>query len=106
MKTHVYSWRVRSERKAALEEIARRQNRTVSDLLDEAVDQWLGERMDVEEEEALQRRLRRAAASAIGSIAGGDPNRAEQSRARLRAMLAARRGERSQAIEPECSREA
>lgn len=96
MKTEVYSWRLESERKAALEEIARRQNRTVSDLLDEAVDQWLGERVDAEQEEALQQRLRQAAASAIGSVAGGNPDRAEQSRTRLRAMLMARRKKRGQ----------
>jgi len=91
MKTEVYSWRLRSERKAALEEIARRQKRSVSDLLDEAVDQWLQERVAPEHEEALQQRLRQAAASAIGSVSGGDPDRAAQSRARLRAMLADRR---------------
>lgn len=96
MKTHVYSWRLQSGRKAALEEIARRQNRSVADLLDEAVDQWLSERVDTEKEEALQQRLRQAAATAIGSVAGGDPDRAEQARTRLRAMLATRRDRRSQ----------
>jgi hypothetical protein len=94
MKTQVYSWRLKSERKAALEEIARKRNRAVSELLDEAVDQWLSEQSDVENEEALQQRLRQAAAPAIGSIAGGDPERAEQSRARLRVLLAARRNKR------------
>ena len=91
MKTQVYSGRIKSERKAALEDIARKQNRPVSDLLDEAVDQWLSGQADIEGEEALQQRLRRMAAPAIGSIAGGDPERAEQSSARLREMLAARR---------------
>ena len=95
MKTPVYSWRIKSERKAALEEIARKRKRAVSELLDEAVDQWLSEQSDVENQEALQQRLRQAAAPAIGSIAGGDPERAEQSRARLRALLAARRRTRS-----------
>ena len=95
MKTQVYSWRIKSERKAALEEIARKRKRAVSELLDEAVDQWLSAQSDVENQEALQQRLRQAAAPAIGSIAGGDPGRAEQSRARLRALLAARRRKRS-----------
>ena len=90
MKTQVYSWRIKSERKAALEEIARKRKRAVSELLDEAVDQWLSEQSDVENQEALQQRLRQAAAPAIGSIAGGDPERAEQSRARLRALLGRR----------------
>ena len=94
MKTQVYSWRLKSERKAALEEIARKRKRAVSELLDEAVDRWLSEQSDVENEEALQQRLRQAAAPAIGSIAGGDPERAEQSPARLRALLAARRKKR------------
>lgn len=94
MKTQVYSWRLKTERKTALEEIARKQNRAVSELLDEAVDRWLSGQADVENEEALQRRLRQAAAPAIGSIAGGDPERAEQSRTRLRALLAARQRRR------------
>jgi predicted DNA-binding protein len=95
MKTEVYSWRLKSERKAALEDIARKRSRAVSELLDEAVDVWLSEQTDLENEEALQQKLRQAAAPAIGSIAGGDPERAEQSHARLRAKLAARQKKRS-----------
>lgn len=89
MKTQVYSWRLSSERKAALEEIARKQNRAVSELLEEAVNQWLSGQSGLESEEALQQKFRRAAAPAIGGIAGGDPERAEQSATRLRAKLAA-----------------
>jgi hypothetical protein len=95
MKTEVYSWRLKSERKVALEEIARKRSRAVSDLLDEAVDRWLSEQADLDDEDALQQKLRQAAAPAIGSIAGGDPERSEQSRARLRAKLAARQKKRS-----------
>ena len=95
MKTEVYSWRLKSERKAALEEIARKRGRAVSELLDEAVDQWLSEQTDLDNEEALQQKLRQAAAPAIGSISGRDPERAEQSRARLRAKLESRRKKRS-----------
>lgn len=91
MKTEVYSWRVKPERKASLEEIARKQNRTVAELLDEAVDQWLGAQASARDDEVLQRKLREAAAPAIGSIAGGDPKRAERSRGTLRAKLAAKR---------------
>jgi predicted transcriptional regulator len=94
MKTQVYSWRLKSERKAALEEIARKRSRAVSELLDEAVDRWLSEQAGAENEEALQQKLRQAAAPSIGSIAGGDPERAAQSRAKLRAMLAARQKKR------------
>jgi hypothetical protein len=95
MKTEVYSWRLKSERKVALEEIARKRSRAVSDLLDEAVDRWLSEQADLDDEDALQQKLRQAAAPAIGSIEGGDPERSEQSRARLRAKLAARQKKRS-----------
>jgi hypothetical protein len=95
MKTEVYSWRLKSERKVALEEIARKRSRAVSELLDEAVDRWLSEQADLDDEEALQQKLRQAAAPAIGSIAGGDPERSEQSRARLHAILAGRRKKRS-----------
>lgn len=94
MKTQVYSWRLKSERKAALEEIARRQNRAVSELLDEAVDRWIGEQVGAADEEELQRRLRQAASRVIGSISGGDPERAEQARMRIRALLHTRRSRR------------
>jgi hypothetical protein len=66
----------------------------VSELLDEAGDRWLSEQGNAENEEALQQSIRQAVAPAIGSIAGGDPERAEQSRTRLRAMLAARQRKR------------
>jgi hypothetical protein len=94
MKTSVYSWRVSSQRKAALEEVARKRNKPVAELLDEAVDRWLGEQDNQEDEEARQQRLHAAAASAFGRVAGGDPNRAERARATIRAKLRERRSSR------------
>jgi len=94
MKTSVYSWRVSPQRKAALEEVARKRNKPVAELLDEAVDRWLSEQEDGEGEEARQQRLRAAAARAFGRISGGDPNRAERARATIRAKLRERRGSR------------
>jgi hypothetical protein len=90
MKTTVYSWRLSTDRKAALEHLARKQKRSVSELIDQAVVRLLADDSDAEGE-ALQRKLRKAAGEAIGRIAGGDPNRAAHARARIREKLKRRR---------------
>jgi hypothetical protein len=95
MKTTVYSWRVSRERKAALEELARKQKRSVAELLDEAVGRMLREQAQREDDGEAQRRLHRAAAAAVGRIAGGDPRRAERARTTLREKLALRRARRA-----------
>jgi predicted transcriptional regulator len=93
MKTTVYSWRVTLERKAALEELARKQKRSVAELIDEAVKQWLESEAANDGDEAAQEEIRRSAARSIGSIAGGDSRRAEQASARVRQKLLRRRNE-------------
>jgi predicted transcriptional regulator len=93
MKSTVYSWRVSEERKAALERLARRQKRSVAELIDSAVVRLLQEDPGHEGDAELQRKLRRAAAPAIGRIAGGDPERATQARSRIREKLLRRRRE-------------
>lgn len=90
MKTTVYSWRLSEERKAALEQLARKQKRSVSELIDQAVVRLLAQDSDADGEE-LQRKLRQAAGHAIGRIAGGDPNRAADARSRIREKLQRRR---------------
>jgi predicted transcriptional regulator len=87
MKTTVYSWRVSPERKAALESLARKQKRSVAELLDDAVGRLLQEQAEREDDDEMQRRLRLAAMRAIGRIAGGEPSRAERARATLREKL-------------------
>jgi hypothetical protein len=95
MKTAVYSWRVSRERKAELEELARKQKRSVAELLDEAVERMLREHAQREDEQETQRRLHRAAARAIGRIRGGDPNRAENARMVLHQRLQQKRSRKA-----------
>ena len=42
----------------------------------------------MEDEGEIQRRLHDAAAPCVGSVSGGDPNRAQEARERVRATLA------------------
>lgn len=85
-KTDVYSWRLDSSTKAALEDAARERKASVAAILDEIVEDWLSRRTsgsDAEEQRALHRAARRY----IGAIEGGDPRRAETSRERVRERL-------------------
>jgi len=85
-KTDVYSWRLDSSTKAALEDAARERKASVAAVLDEIVEDWLSRRpggSDAKE----QRNLHRAAGRYVGAIEGGDPRRAEASRERLRERL-------------------
>jgi hypothetical protein len=75
-KSEVYSWRLTSDRKAALEAEARAAGKTIAEVLDGLADEWLAGRKS-EEDEAEQRRLHEAAAKCVGAISGGDPNRSE-----------------------------
>ena len=93
-KTEAYSWRLSPDMKHALEEAARQNHKTVAKLLNDIVEQWLREThaSNQDAEDAEQRRLHAAAATALGSIQGGDPNRSERVRAELRARLARKHG--------------
>ena len=93
-KTEVYSWRLSPDMKNALEEAARRNHKTIAKLLEHIVEQWLREThaADQDAEEAEQKRLHATAATALGLIQGGDPNRSERVRAELRARLARKHG--------------
>jgi len=93
MKTTVYSWRVTLERKAALEEMSRKRGRSVAELIDEAVNQWLAHEVANDGDEAAQQEMRQRATRAIGRIAGGDPRRAERASERVRQKLRRRRSE-------------
>jgi predicted transcriptional regulator len=88
-KNAVYSWRIEAERKAQLEEVARRRKRPLAELLDEAVGQWLRRQTLGAEEDEL--RVRLEAGRSFGAIAGGDPERASQARERIREKLRSKR---------------
>ena len=86
-KSEVYSWRLSTALKSALEQAARAEKISVAQLLERIVQEWLQREFSADEEEEVQRRLHEAAAKAIGTIRGGDPHRAEQARERIRAKL-------------------
>lgn len=96
-KTDVYSWRLESATKAALQEAARERGASVAAVLDEIVGEWLARRENgtgIGE----QRRLHAAASRYVGAIDGGEPRRAETSRERARKRL--RRQRRFRTVPP------
>jgi hypothetical protein len=88
MKNEVYSWRLSTDLKSALEEAARREHVSVSRLLERIAREWLRTQAWVAEDEAEQERIRAAAAPYIGSISGGDPELSEKVRERVIEQLA------------------
>ena len=85
-KTEVYTWRLSPVTKAALEEAARKQNRSIADLLEEIVSANLsqsGQESDAER----QRALHAHAAEFAGSLAGANSRRAESARELVRSRL-------------------
>jgi hypothetical protein len=91
MKTDVYSWRVTSAKKTALENRARREGASLAQLLDRITQEWMEARND-ETDSGEQRRLHAAVRKTLGVIAGKSPQRAEQSRAAIRKRLEDRHG--------------
>lgn len=91
-KTEVYSWRVTSHTKSALETEARREGLTVSALLDRITKEWLksGRRQILDEAE--QERLQASVRKTIGTISGGNPGRAKQAGKAIRKRLRERHG--------------
>jgi hypothetical protein len=91
-KSDVYSWRVAPDLKAALEQEARRERRSLGGLLEWIATEWLMARRRATGSEDEQARLRALAGKAFGRIAGGEPHRSTSVRASVRRRLAARRG--------------
>jgi hypothetical protein len=89
-KNEVYSWRVSSSLKQAIEEAARRRGITAAELLELAVRHWLNEE-EPGVDEAEQRRLHARASATFGTISGTDPTRSERTSELLKAKLRARR---------------
>ncbi len=87
-RSEVYSWRLESHLKGALEAAAREENRSVGSLLAEIVRAWLAERgAGASGQEAAQNRIREEAARYLGSVRGGDPSRAGEAAARVKRIL-------------------
>ena len=82
-KSEVYKWRLSPLTKAALEEAARKQNRSIADLLEEIVSANLGQESDAERQRALHTR----AAEFAGCLAREDSRRAERARERVQNRL-------------------
>lgn len=99
MKTEVYSWRLSADRKAALEEEARREGTSLSGLLDRVTADWLAERRNGQlGDEAEQAAIRKRAISAIGSICGGDPTRSARASELVREIIARKHERESRAF--------
>jgi hypothetical protein len=86
-KSEVYTWRVSPAMKAALEEVARRSNRSVAQVLDELVGACLSAGPASESDVASQRRLHTRAARFLGALSGGAARRSEAARHLVRARL-------------------
>jgi hypothetical protein len=93
MKTEVYSWRLSAERKLELEAEARREGKSVAQLLDEISSQWLNQRRSSGNgDEAEQAAIRRRVMAVVGSLSGGDPHRASRASERVREILSEKYG--------------
>jgi hypothetical protein len=98
MKTEVYSWRLAPDRKAALEEEARREGTSLSTLLDRVTAAWLAERRNGHSnDDAEQAAIRKRAMAAIGSIRSGDPTLASKAREIVRERILRKHLEESNA---------
>ena len=86
MKSEVYSWRLSPEIKADLERAARLRNMSVSSILETAVRDWLNKAMNSDDHE-VELRIRSAAESCFGTIAGRNPRRSQTTRELVRKRL-------------------
>jgi hypothetical protein len=88
MKTEVYSWRLSADRKAELEEQARREGTSLSALLDRVTAEWLAERRNGHaDDDAEQAAIRRRVMSTVGTIRGTDPTRSERASELVREII-------------------
>jgi hypothetical protein len=93
MKSEVYSWRVSAQKKLELEMEARREGKSVAQLLDEISSQWIEERKNSRPLDDLeQERIRKRVLALAGSYSGGDPHRAANASGRVREILRERYG--------------
>lgn len=87
-RSEVYSWRVSSEIKSALEHAARAKDLSVGRLLEQIVVNWLTKKSAEElGDEKLQRRIHMESMKYVGSIRGGDPLRAQEASRRSKGII-------------------
>jgi hypothetical protein len=86
-KSEVFSWRLSTELKSALERRARMEGRSLSGLLDRIVQDWLRNGKSDADDEAEQVRLHREAAKYIGTISRNIPSQGEAARQAIRERL-------------------
>ena|SRR5579884_3065483 len=88
MKTEVYSWRLSPEKKIELEAEARRDGKSVAQVLEEISTRWIEERRNSRnDDEAEQERIRKRVMKVVGSLSGGDPSRASRSKELVREII-------------------
>jgi|SRR5580658_1760926 hypothetical protein len=87
MKTEVYSWRLSADRKAALEEEARREGTSVSALLDRVTADWLAHRRNGHNDADEQGELRKRVMATVGTIRSEDPTRSERTSELVREII-------------------
>lgn len=88
MKTEVYSWRLSAERKAQLEEEARRRSTSVANILEQITSEWFADHANGRsDDEAEQAALRRRVMATVGTIRGGDPSRSERASELVREII-------------------
>jgi len=88
MKTQVYSWRLSADRKAELEEEARRERTSLSALLDRVTAEWLAQRRNGHnDDDAEQAAIRKRVMATVGTIRGGDPSRSERTSELVREII-------------------
>ena len=88
MKTEVYSWRVSAQQKAALESEARREGKSLANLLEKITAGWLEERRKARNgDEAEQAAIRKRVMATVGSIRGGDPTRSQRASELVREII-------------------
>jgi hypothetical protein len=88
MKTEVYSWRLDAEKKLELQAEARREGKSVAEVLDEISSEWLNMRRDAHDGDgAEQARIRKRIMVTVGTVRGGDPTRATRSRELVREIV-------------------
>lgn len=88
MKTEVYSWRLSAHKKVQLESVARKEGKSVGQLLDEISSQWLQERhASLGSEDAEQEALRTRVLALTGTIRGGEPTRSQRTGELVRGVI-------------------